>query len=554
MESSEPSRRAVAISAALIGMLAIALRLPSCHESFWVDELHTAWAVSDGLPAVVDRAAEGHQTPLYFVGMWFWRQLAGDSEWALRLSSVLAVAAGCGVLVSTLSRATGALVAGVLSGLVLAVENNSLFFGTELRPYAWVMLFALVAVAAFVKLWTADSRHDLPGWWSALVIAGVLGMLAQPTSLGVLVWLPLALVVRWSWRDGRAVLRWNWLDGALLVILLAAIGATGWAVQETWQTRQIWAAFASAHSIRQIVSVWPWTSLLAVPMAVIAAGSLVALITGRRDRRSSDHRRGIGLAIGFLLAASAITILYWMIARTEWLPVWHRRYFIAVLPLFAAGAGFSAASVAKGFRNAAAGRRWAWLAATCILVGLLWQQRTAIRLWHDPTSLVRRGEDWRGAVAWIHSAGQNSEPVYVDAGLIESRVYLAASGKPGPVLTESQRRYLCYPVLGPYRIEPPQRAQPILPSLPPQALVGHRPSTPSEAGDRNARDPHARNDLPAEAKTADHVWLISRRPVMRLKDDLESNRSTGGARIPLGRAEYRGFGGVSVARIPLAPP
>ena len=77
---------------------AIILRVPSCYESFWIDELHSAWVVWDSLGDVTPRAKLGHQSPFYFVGLWFWKQIVGGGEVALRLSSILAVALSIGLV------------------------------------------------------------------------------------------------------------------------------------------------------------------------------------------------------------------------------------------------------------------------------------------------------------------------------------------------------------------------------------------------------------------------------------------------------------------------
>ncbi len=65
MADDKPSRRVVAIWALAIFVLAVCLRVPSCYESFWLDELHTAWAIWGDLGAVSQRAEAGNQTPLY---------------------------------------------------------------------------------------------------------------------------------------------------------------------------------------------------------------------------------------------------------------------------------------------------------------------------------------------------------------------------------------------------------------------------------------------------------------------------------------------------------
>jgi 4-amino-4-deoxy-L-arabinose transferase-like glycosyltransferase len=66
------------------------LRLWQAGESLWIDELHTSWVVSGKLSEVLPRAAMGNQSPLYFWGMWLLVQVTGQSEWTLRLPSLLA--------------------------------------------------------------------------------------------------------------------------------------------------------------------------------------------------------------------------------------------------------------------------------------------------------------------------------------------------------------------------------------------------------------------------------------------------------------------------------
>ncbi len=141
----------------MVFVVALLLRLPSCYESFWLDELHTAWAIWEDLTDVAPRAEVGNQTPLYFQLMWLWKQLAGQSEVALRLSSVLAVSLASALLVIAVCKTSKRLAAGILSGLVLAVESNAIFFGTELRAYAWLMPLTVIALWSGVERLSGQS-------------------------------------------------------------------------------------------------------------------------------------------------------------------------------------------------------------------------------------------------------------------------------------------------------------------------------------------------------------------------------------------------------------
>jgi hypothetical protein len=127
---------------------------------------------------------------------------------------------------------------------------------------------------------------------------------------------------------------------------------------------------------------------------------------------------------------------------------------------------------------------------------LFWPPTVRQTLWQlrdYPVALVRRGEDWRGAVAWIDDRADRDDPVMVDAGLIEAHSWQSGQR---PAATATQRIYLTYPVRGPYRLK-----QPAWPVRFPQTLVKHRTSRPSRASSRRFwifRRPPERIDLAPE--------------------------------------------------------
>ncbi len=192
----------------------------------------------------------GNQSPFYFIGLWFWRQIVGDSEVGLRFSSMLAVAASSVVLTVGVARWTKSFAAGVMAGLVIALESNAIFFGTELRPYAFVILFASVAVACFLRLSATESRHQHRRYWSAMIIAILLAALSQPTSIGVLACLPLILCCVWLLRDRRQLWKVTLLD-IMLGLMVPAVGFALWRITlgDTWQQRSNWGTFAEATRV-----------------------------------------------------------------------------------------------------------------------------------------------------------------------------------------------------------------------------------------------------------------------------------------------------------------
>jgi hypothetical protein len=206
--------------------------------------------------------------------------------------------------------------------------------------------------------------------------------------------------------------------------------------------------------------------------------------------------------------ALGITTSYWLVSRLDWLPLWHRRYFVAVLPLFASAVGGSVGVVAHRFQDSGRRQAAATMITLLILLGLGRSQGTFRRAWTAPKRLVVRGENWRDAVRWVETNAAAADAIYLDSGLIESRQIL---GTETPLVRPVDREFLLFPVSGPYGSELSSAPVPVHPSLRRLDIAG-----PASQGE---------------------IWLISRR-------DQASLRS---AVTPSLRGNIRGFGGVSVA-------
>jgi uncharacterized membrane protein len=192
-----PRMGVLAALAILAAGVAVWARLPYCGESLWVDELHSAWTVWASLGEVAPRAALGNQTPVYYWGLWFWRQIVGDSEVALRLSGVILSSIACGVVAAGVAHQTRCLLGGALAGFLLATDPTAVFFGTELRVFPAVLLLAAVACWAWMQDRQSGSVRSLGLLAGTVALAGAI----QPTSVGVLGWtIAESLARRFDWR------------------------------------------------------------------------------------------------------------------------------------------------------------------------------------------------------------------------------------------------------------------------------------------------------------------------------------------------------------------
>lgn len=496
---------------ATVFALAVLMRLSSCYESFWVDELHTVWAASGDFGDVGPRAAMGNQMPVYFWSVWGWLQLVGDGEFGLRLTSVLAVAIAAAWLFVVVHRETGSAISGALSGGVVAVEANSLWFGTELRPYAAIMLVATFAFGATLRL-MKDERGDRLRQQLVLTACLIAGVLLQPTSLGVLLWMPVFLIARSMWQ------RRSWwprfgigVVGQVITLIAVLLWAWRFTLQSSWQLKDNWASFAVPTWIGPYWTIWPWWTLVIVPLVLAAlCWWFLRFREGLNAGSSGGRLLAIGMGLG--VAAMAITFAYWAIAYLEWVPLWHRRYFIAVLPIIAAVPGFAAATVP---------RRVTVFFSVGVLVALMSLQNTWPDMNNPSSSQVQRNEAWREAIAWLGDQVSDHERVYLDAGLIEAR--RLDDGSDDQDLID----YLAFPIRGPY-------------------------GTPSL---RDRTSPIARSlllpldVLGSPESSDDRVWVVSRRSMRSMRSALKRSIRRSG---PFDYAAVRltSFGNVTIAELP----
>src|SRR4051812_8328797 len=74
----------------LIPLAGLGLRLTNISESLWLDELHPGWVVKGEWGDVAPRAQIGNQSPLWLYAVKVVTTLRGESEFTLRLLSLLA--------------------------------------------------------------------------------------------------------------------------------------------------------------------------------------------------------------------------------------------------------------------------------------------------------------------------------------------------------------------------------------------------------------------------------------------------------------------------------
>jgi mannosyltransferase len=206
---------AVLLTAGLT-LLGLALRLVYFdQQSLIVDELSTAWVVTgNGLGEVIDRVQTDQEItpPLYYVVAWLSSKLGDSTAW-LQAPSVVAGTATI-PLVYALGAKTVGRPAGIVGAALTALSPYLIFYSTEARAYALVLLIVLLSTLALLAALDTGRRR----WWAAYAVLSCAAMYTHYTAAFVL--LAQALWALWAHRESwRALLVAN---GA------AAVGFVPW--------------------------------------------------------------------------------------------------------------------------------------------------------------------------------------------------------------------------------------------------------------------------------------------------------------------------------------
>jgi len=447
--------------AAVVG-LAFWLRAVQSSESLWLDELHTAWVVADGVQPLVPRAALGNHSPAYFGIVWAVIQGAGLNELGLRLPSILAgtiLAAGvCLVVV----RWTHCWTAGLLASLLVAVDRHCVFYGQEARTYALVQLVGLLHVFTFGCLVQRPRPALRVAWIASGALLFYLHYTAALVFAAEFVYYLLLRCLRTSSGADAPAYRWAQLAVDMACLGLCFLPALPH-LREIAQQRQDWGTFVPIRAwwrIWEIAYVFPLHVYVCLPLGVLAAAWLWRRVFRRRSRGPAPSARDGEThdLRWFLLVLCWFVIplaIAWVITSQGIAPLFFRRYLMvaAIAPMLAAA--FCCAACPSAV--------WRGVLAVTV-VGLSIYRGGMIAQWqHDGRVVGDRNQNWQAAVQYVRTESRADVPVFVRSGLIEAERWYAS---PDPL----HRAYCLLPVLGPYRLaQSPDNLFP-LPIRPPAVL------------------------------------------------------------------------------------
>ncbi len=127
----------------------------------WTDEAFTAsYTAHPTLGMVLDDVRKNEETPpLYFIFMWVWARIAGRSEVALRIPSLMFAVVSVAFLTYAMQRWRSSAEA-LFGGILLATSPLLHFYIPEVRVYTLMVLLSIASTFVFEYVW----RHPDYAW------------------------------------------------------------------------------------------------------------------------------------------------------------------------------------------------------------------------------------------------------------------------------------------------------------------------------------------------------------------------------------------------------
>ena len=328
----------------LLAFLLATFRLAG--QSLWYDEGVTAQVARQGIAELTRWTANDIQPPLYYYVVAAFGQIAGWSEWALRLPSAWFATLTTALMAALALRLSQTPRVALLAALFTALHPLVIYYGQEARMYAQLTALGVLAGYLLVRLAAGDGRPAL--LWAAFVVTATAALYTHYFAVFLLLGLALAYVVDlWCWQP--VAQRRNRLVALLLAGLTVLLLYTPWLAALFGQLRgdrSYWTgalkvqealldvalAFTGGESVLERIAVW-----------LLIGYALVTLLAVVRLWRGGVTARRLLLYAALWLLAPVVAVLLLAVA----VPKFNARYVMVALPglllLWAGGLGFSPA-------------------------------------------------------------------------------------------------------------------------------------------------------------------------------------------------------------------
>ena len=174
----------------LIGIIWLSFWL-ALHQiddfSFWIDEALTPLRSGYSIPEILSNriTIQGEPTqdthlPVYYLLIHFTRQIFGDSDFAFRFPSALFAVLSVPLMFQLGTRLTGRQTAGILAGLLAAINPLLLWYAQEARMYTLLnvegLLLLLVVLLAVKQAEENASPAEIWRWFGIYLFLALIAI------------------------------------------------------------------------------------------------------------------------------------------------------------------------------------------------------------------------------------------------------------------------------------------------------------------------------------------------------------------------------------------
>lgn len=395
------------------------------NSSLWLDETGTVWAINGSFHDLVEhlRTYKFPQMPLYCLVTWGWVQLAGKSELALRMPSVV-----LSILTTVVFYQLGKQLLGMRRALyaviVLLSFSHFTFAGVDARPYAYAMFMVVVSYYALARWMETGALRDV-------IAHGIAsGIMLQFSYFFAAALVAQAVFIVVAYQRKWIRLRASILISPILIFMIAA------------PLLSIVFKILPDNALHIIATRPSWTELgiaLVPPRWAVAAvsGTLLTIFWGIRCGGDwSVDRTKIALVLCWAIVPALFLFLYSLVSAS---PVFVPRYLLSQVQGLSLVAGFVLGSLRPAM----------WRTSIATVLALLSLTSTGTRLTSDHYI-----EDWRGALATVREI-RSKDP---DIPVLMASSYVESVRLPMPVSDLDKRWMLSYleeyPAGGPVALLP----------------------------------------------------------------------------------------------------
>ncbi|MBN1579083.1 MAG: glycosyltransferase family 39 protein [Anaerolineae bacterium] len=400
-------------------VIAIALRVVNLtSQSLWADEGNSVRLTERSLSLVIDAARADVHPPGYYVLLWGWAKLFGQSEVAVRALSVV-IGVLVVALVYLLARRLFGARAGWLAAFCAAVSPFQIVYSQEVRMYILVAFWGIAATYTLAGWFDAENQRQRVWWSVAYTLSIAMGLWTHYSFPIVIAAFNVAWLVWWIGNRGRP----DWWRSAiwwLSMHTLAIVLYLPW-LPIAWNKIFSYGAISASHSISFIVSqalkllsvgetvpdddLTKWLIVGMVGLFIFGAWGGLAPSTPSRSRKQSTIH-----TLTLILLTLAPIIM--MVALTlTGRPAYRPKFFLVASPAFCilAGNGIAQLEQTSGQKQDLSHRMWLLLGLSLVAVGAA---RSLYNYYEDP---AYARSDYRGIAELITRIGREGDAVLLNA-------------------------------------------------------------------------------------------------------------------------------------------